>query len=115
MKTDISMMQDILREFDIQPANSGVSTGSVWLEAGGEKLVSFSPVDGKDIAGVTTASRADYDAVVRKAGEAFAEWRQWPAPRRGEVVRQVGQALRAHKESLGRLVSYEMGKSLQEG
>ncbi len=109
------MMQDILREFDIQPANSGVSTGSVWLEAGGEKLVSFSPVDGKDIAGVTTASRADYDAVIRKAGEAFAEWRQWPAPRRGEVVRQVGQALRAHKESLGRLVSYEMGKSLQEG
>ncbi|MBO9154204.1 aldehyde dehydrogenase family protein [Chitinophaga sp. GCM10012297] len=115
MKTDISMMQNILREFNIETANSGVSTGSVWLEAGGETIVSFSPVDGKEIAGVKTASRADYDAVIRKAGEAFAQWRQWPAPRRGEVVRQVGQALRDHKESLGRLVSYEMGKSLQEG
>ncbi|MGN7723909.1 L-piperidine-6-carboxylate dehydrogenase [Chitinophaga sp. 22620] len=109
------MMQNILREFNIEAANSGVSTGAVWLEAGGAPITSFSPVDGKEIASVTTASRNDYDAVIRKAGEAFAEWRQWPAPRRGEVVRQVGQALRTHKESLGRLVSYEMGKSLQEG
>ncbi|RPD42722.1 aldehyde dehydrogenase family protein [Chitinophaga barathri] len=109
------MMQNILREFNIEAANSGVSTGSTWLEAGGDTLTSFSPVDGKDIATVKTASRADYDAVISKAAEAFTEWRQWPAPRRGEVVRQVGQALREHKESLGRLVSYEMGKSLQEG
>ncbi len=108
-------MQNILREFNIEAANSGVSTGSTWLEAGGDTLTSFSPVDGKDIATVKTASRADYDAVISKAAEAFTEWRQWPAPRRGEVVRQVGQALREHKESLGRLVSYEMGKSLQEG
>src|SRR5687768_7591487 len=109
------MMQNILREFNIEAANSGVSTGAVWFEAGGVSLTSFSPVDGKNIATVATASRNDYDAVVRKASEAFAEWRKWPAPHRGEVVRQLGQALREHKESLGRLVSYEMGKSLQEG
>ncbi|RPE08385.1 aldehyde dehydrogenase family protein [Chitinophaga lutea] len=108
-------MQKILTGFNIQAVNSGVSTGTTWLPAAGEPIVSSSPVDGKDIATVTSATRADYDAVVQKAAEAFGAWRQWPAPRRGEVVRQIGEALRTHKEALGRLVSYEMGKSLQEG
>jgi aldehyde dehydrogenase (NAD+) len=108
-------MQNILKQFNIEALNNGASTGSQWLAAGGPELVSTSPVDGKTIAAVRTATRADYDAVVTKAEEAFQAWRQWPAPRRGEVVRQVGEALRANKEALGRLVSYEMGKSLQEG
>ncbi|NCU04220.1 MAG: aldehyde dehydrogenase family protein, partial [Chitinophagaceae bacterium] len=74
-----------------------------------------SPVDGKLIATVTAADKASYEAVIAKAQQAFTEWRSWPAPKRGEVVRQIGEALRAKKEPLGRLVSYEMGKSLQEG
>lgn len=108
-------MQNILKQFNIAAVNSGVSTGATWLEAGGPQLTSFSPVDGKEIAAVKSATREDYDAVVKKAAEAFITWRQWPAPRRGEIVRQVGEALRTHKEALGKLVSYEMGKSLQEG
>ncbi|WP_343704474.1 aldehyde dehydrogenase family protein [Chitinophaga sp.] len=108
-------MQKILTGFNIEKVNSGVSTGTKWLPATGRQIVSFSPVDGQEIATVTTAARADYDAVVEQAAAAFKTWRGWPAPRRGEVVRQVGEALRSQKEALGRLVSYEMGKSLQEG
>ncbi len=108
-------MQSILTKFNIAATNSGVSTGTQWLAAGGAEIVSSSPVDGKVIAAVKSATRADYDTVIEKAQEAFLQWRQWPAPRRGEVVRQVGEALRANKKELGRLVSYEMGKSLQEG
>lgn len=108
-------MQNILKQFNISAVNNGVSTGAVWMEAGGPQITSFSPVDGKEIASVKSATRGDYDAVVKKAAEAFQAWRQWPAPRRGEIVRQIGEALRTHKEALGKLVSYEMGKSLQEG
>ena len=78
-------------------------------------IASHSPVDGKLIGNVSTTSKADYNKVVKTAQKAFEEWRQWPAPKRGEVVRQYGNALREHKDMLGRLVSYEMGKSLQEG
>lgn len=109
------MADDILKAFGISTQQSGVSTGKHWLEAGGADIVSISPVDNKTIATVKSADRSNYDAVVAVAQEAFKEWRHWPAPRRGEVVRQIGEALRAHKEQLGRLVSYEMGKSLQEG
>jgi aldehyde dehydrogenase (NAD+) len=109
------MMQETLQQLNIQATNSGVSTGSVWLSANGPVIKADSPVDGKEIATVTSASRENYDAVIEKAAAAFTEWRLWPAPRRGEVVRQAGEALRKHKEALGRLVSYEMGKSLQEG
>lgn len=76
---------------------------------------SYSPVDGALIGSVSTTSRAEYDAIIARAAEAFQYWRTIPAPKRGEIVRQYGQALRAKKEALGRLVSYEMGKSLQEG
>jgi aldehyde dehydrogenase (NAD+) len=106
---------DFLKVLGIESANKGVSTGEKWLDSGQAMMDSWSPVDGKKIASVQLASRDSYDAVMEKAQAAFLEWRQWPAPRRGEVVRQISEALRAKKDALGRLVSYEMGKSLQEG
>ncbi|NML23915.1 aldehyde dehydrogenase family protein [Pseudoflavitalea sp. G-6-1-2] len=106
---------DFLASLKIQPTNAGASTGSQWLNTGGATIESYSPVDGKLIGSVRAADKKDYEAVITKAQAAFAEWRQWPAPKRGEVVRQIGEALRAKKEALGKLVSYEMGKSLQEG
>jgi len=93
----------------------GTSTGTKWLESQGKGLESLSPVDGKRIGVVTQTDKAAYDQVVSAAEGAFRIWRSWPAPRRGDIVRQIGEALRNKKEPLGRLVSYEMGKSLQEG
>ncbi|MEJ7610945.1 MAG: aldehyde dehydrogenase family protein, partial [Ferruginibacter sp.] len=106
---------DFLKTLNISTTNKGVSTGLNWIKTKGEKLVSYSPVDGKEIGSVTGADREAYDAVVEKAQEAFQEWRLWPSPKRGEIVRQVGMELRQFKTELGTLVSYEMGKSLQEG
>ncbi len=106
---------DFLKTLQIQAQNTGVSTGTSWIKSKGEKIDSYSPVDGKLIGTVTGADRAAYDNVIAKAQEAFLIWRTWPAPRRGEIVRQVGEELRKYKEPLGKLVSYEMGKSLQEG
>ncbi len=108
-------MNKVLDKLDIKKINEGAATGTKWLKAGGEKINSYSPVDGKLIASVTTVTRKSYDKVIDQAQAAFQEWRMWPAPKRGEVVRQVGDALRKYKEPLGMLVSYEMGKSLQEG
>ena len=108
-------MQDFLKQLGIKENNSGASTGSDWLAPNGKVLESYSPVDGKKIASVTACDDQAYEQVIAKAQQAFAEWRLWPSPRRGEVVRQIGDALRQNKEALGRLVSYEMGKSLQEG
>lgn len=99
----------------IQKENSGVSTGLQWLKPKGEKIASYSPVDGKLIASVSAADKTTYETVLKKAEVAFIEWRTWPAPKRGEIVRQVAEELRKNKQSLGELVSYEMGKSLQEG
>lgn len=107
-------MKEVLNQFNIQAENSGVSTGSVWL-SGGEQINSFSPVDGKLIASVTAADKTSYEAVVEKASGSFLEWRLWPAPKRGDVVRQIGETIRQYKQPLGKLVSYEMGKSIQEG
>ncbi|MGC4233730.1 MAG: aldehyde dehydrogenase family protein [Niabella sp.] len=106
---------DFLQILSISNENSGAGTGSNWLSGSEQKIASFSPVDGQLIASVQIANRELYDAVIQKAQEAFLLWRLWPAPKRGEVVRQIGEALRKHKEALGKLVSYEMGKSLQEG
>ncbi|MBC7827832.1 MAG: aldehyde dehydrogenase family protein [Chitinophagaceae bacterium] len=106
---------DFLKSLNIKEMNDGVSTGLQWIEAGGETISSYSPVDGKLIASVKSGNNGNYESVVSKAQAAFPEWRLWPAPKRGEVVRQIGEALREYKESLGKLVSYEMGKSLQEG
>ncbi|NIG56335.1 aldehyde dehydrogenase family protein [Chitinophaga sp. Cy-1792] len=108
-------MENMLKEFGISGKQSGVSTGQHWLPGGGPDITSWSPVDNNVIATVKSASKEDYDAIVVTAHEAFKTWRQWPAPRRGEIVRQIGEALRKYKHDLGRLVSYEMGKSLQEG
>src|SRR5215203_890057 len=108
-------MQDILTQLRIDKINSGVSTGSNWIKTGGKIISSFSPVDGKNIADVVCANDEAYEQAVTTASKAFAEWRLWPSPKRGEVVRQFAEALRKYKEPLGKLVSYEMGKSLQEG
>lgn len=107
--------QSLLSSLGIAEENSGVSTGNSWLNGKGEVWHSHSPVDGALIATVRGASESEYNAVIEKAEAAFEEWRKWPAPQRGEVVRQIGLKLREKKDALGRLVSYEMGKSLQEG
>ena len=106
---------EALKELGLKENNSGVSTGSTWLNAGGEVIKSYSPVDGKLIGFVTGASESDYQVVKDKAKSAFTDWRKIPAPLRGEIVRQIGDELRARKAALGKLVSYEMGKSYQEG
>ena len=104
-----------LQELKIQKENEGSSTGAKWIQSKGEMIASFSPVDNKLIGSVTTTDQAAYELVIETAQNAFIEWRNWPAPKRGEVVRQLGEALRKDKAALGQLVSYEMGKSLQEG
>ena len=106
---------ELLTALKIDTQNTGTATGTQWLPSEAGSLESFSPVDGKKIATVATTDKAGYDKVVQAAQDAYIEWRAWPAPRRGEVVRQIGEALRHSKQDLGKLVSYEMGKSLQEG
>src|ERR1700744_98134 len=106
---------EFLQQLHIGPENAGTSTGGKWIASKGAALESVSPVDGKRIAAITTTDTSAYNTVVEAAQTAFLQWRTWPAPRRGEIVRQIGEALRRQKTALGRLVSYEMGKSLQEG
>ncbi|MFN8287668.1 MAG: aldehyde dehydrogenase family protein [Chitinophagales bacterium] len=108
-------MKDVLKQLGINEVNSGVSTGNKWIKGKGAVIESHSPVDGKWIGSVTSATAKEYEQVVNTAKEAFKVWRNVPAPQRGEVVRQIGEELRKYKDALGRLVSYEMGKSLQEG
>lgn len=113
MNTDI---QSILNKLGIAESNAAFSTGSSWGgESNAETLKSFSPVDGKLIGESKIATSADYESIIAKAQSAFADWKTVPAPKRGEIVRQFGDALRENKDALGTLVSYEMGKSLQEG
>src|SRR5438477_7780644 len=99
----------------VEKQNKGASTGSNWLNSRGDNLSSYSPVDGNLIGTVTTTDRDSYEKIIQTAQEAFLSWRMIPAPARGDIVRQIGEALREYKEPLGKLVSYEMGKSLQEG
>ena len=106
---------DFLKILHVESDNNGVGTGSKWIKSAGEKINSFSPVDGKLIGSVSAADKESYEKMIRIAEAAFKQWRMMPAPQRGEIVRQVGDALRKYKEPLGKLVSYEMGKSLQEG
>jgi aldehyde dehydrogenase (NAD+) len=108
-------IQEILSQLGIQEINNGASTGGKWFKTRGERIDSYSPVDGRLIASVNSATEVDYEAVILKAQEAFKEWRLIPAPKRGEIVRQLAEKIRFYKEPLGKLVSYEMGKSLQEG
>src|SRR5690625_439459 len=108
-------IQLVLSNLGIEEKNLGTSTGSKWMQGSGEFLESHSPVNGSFIASVEKTKASEFDAIVEKANNAFKEWRKWPAPKRGEIVRQIGNALREKKEDLGALVSYEMGKSYQEG
>jgi|TARA_B100001741_G_scaffold313155_1_gene318324 aldehyde dehydrogenase (NAD+) len=94
--------------------NNGSSIGSLSF-GDGEKIDSFSPVDGNLIGSVTSTTKEEYESVMQAATNAFKSWRLIPAPKRGEIVRQYGEKLRLYKQPLGELVSYEMGKSLQEG
>lgn len=107
-------MNEALAQLGIKAVNEGTSTGTQHF-ASGSLLESYSPVDGQLIASVTTSSAADYEKVMQAATAAFKTFRLMPAPQRGEIVRQFGEKLRKNKEALGKLVSYEMGKSLQEG
>ncbi|MGM0650013.1 MAG: L-piperidine-6-carboxylate dehydrogenase [Bacteroidota bacterium] len=104
-----------LKNLGIEDINSGVTTGRSWLEGKGATTSSYTPVDGSEIAKVKNASIEEYEAVMAKAQAAFKVWRKMPAPHRGEIVRQIGLALRDSKEDLGALVTYEMGKIYQEG
>ena len=108
------MDTSFLKKLGLKINNHGTSTG-LETTTSGKYISSFSPVDGELIGKVSKTTRAEYDAVIEKAQAAFQEWRMIPAPQRGEIVRQYGEALRKYKDPLGRLVSYEMGKSLQEG
>ncbi len=114
VKADYGIMK-ALKQLGITEINKGATTGTKWFDTKGEILESFSSSDGELIAKVQQATAGDYETIVKTSQEAFKEWRMWPAPKRGEVVRQIGNKLREYKEPLGQLVSYEMGKIYQEG
>ncbi|MBU8882389.1 aldehyde dehydrogenase family protein [Flavobacteriaceae bacterium JJC] len=113
-KTDVFGIEKTLRNLGISKENKGVSSGGNYF-GNGDLLESYSPTDGQLIAKIQTASSEDYNTVIETAKSAFKEFRMIPSPKRGELVRQFGQKLREYKDDLGKLVSYEMGKSLQEG
>ena len=108
-------IKKILISLGIESSNFGAAIGGEWIKTSGVKIASYSPVDGEKIGEVIAASPNDYHHCVEAGLDAFSSWRMMPAPQRGEVVRQFGEALRQKKEALGALVSYEMGKSFQEG
>jgi len=106
----------LLEVFNISSINYGASTGTRWIETSNQgQIDSISPINNNKIASVYLSSSGDYEEVISSAVEAFQVWRKMPPPRRGEIARQIGLKLREYKDPLGRLVSYEMGKSLQEG
>ena len=107
-------IQKALDKLGVKAINSGTSTGSNFF-GNGEIIASHSPVNGKLIGKVATTTKDDFEKVMESAQAAFTSWRIVPAPQRGEIVRQFGEKLRELKQPLGELVSYEMGKSLQEG
>jgi aldehyde dehydrogenase (NAD+) len=109
------MFDDVLTKLGIEKVNSGVCTGEWLKKPKGEELVSVNPATGKPLATVLQASPEDYEMVVEKAAKAFKTWRVMPAPKRGEVVRQLGLELRKYKDALGMLVTLEMGKIKTEG
>ncbi len=107
---------DFLKTLGIEKNNYGVCTGAEWRQTTDQgELAVHSPIDGKLLASVYLGSVADYDHMMEKAVSAFKIWRMVPAPKRGEIVRQIGHKLREYKDPLGRLVTSEMGKSIQEG
>jgi aldehyde dehydrogenase (NAD+) len=120
MKTETLNVKDygmtgVLETLGLKAVNSGACTGTEWLDTKGEIIESYSPADGQLIGSIRQATTDDYEIIIKKAESAFKNWRMIPAPKRGEVVRQIGDQLRKYKEPLGKLVSYEMGKIYQEG
>ncbi len=115
--TNNTDIKAVLSTFGIETENSSCSTGLQWSGKGEGRKVReiYSPVDGELIASVNLATKDDYEKIMEKAQAAFIEWRKVPAPKRGEIVRQIGEKLREYKEPLGKLVTYEMGKIYQEG
>lgn len=111
---ETSQIKNTFLKLGIEKINKGTSTGSHFF-GNGDILASFSPVDSELIGSVTVTTKEDFNKVISTAQEAFKTWRLIPAPKRGEIVRQFGEQLRIMKQPLGELVSYEMGKSLQEG
>lgn len=109
-------IQSVLAQLGIKAQNPAYSTGLEWANIGNRETKQiFSPINGELIASVEMATTQDYEVVIKKAQEAFRVWQKVPAPKRGEIVRQIGEQLRRYKEPLGKLVTYEMGKILQEG
>jgi aldehyde dehydrogenase (NAD+) len=108
-------IKESLKRLGISNINSGVTTGTQWFDCKGNTTISVSPIDNSEIAKVVNADINDYEKVLDTAQNAFKVWRKIPAPARGEIVRQIGNALRENKEDLGKLVSFEMGKIYQEG
>jgi aldehyde dehydrogenase (NAD+) len=106
---------EALKKLGINTSNNGACTGTQWFNTQGETIKSYASADGALIGEIKQGTAADYETMVLTAQKAFETWRLVPAPKRGEVVRQIGNALRENKEALGILVSYEMGKILQEG
>lgn len=120
MKTEAINVKDygiagVLRSLGLETVNSGACTGAKWFDTKGEIIESHSPSDGMLIGSIKQATDQDYETIIKTAQKAFIEWRMIPAPKRGEIVRQMGDQLRKYKEPLGKLVSYEMGKIYQEG
>ncbi len=107
-------IKQALKDLGLNDINNGTSTGTDWF-SNGDIIESYSPVDGALIGKVKATTKEDYEKVITTAEKGFKEWRTWTAPQRGEVVRQFNDELRRLKEPLGKLVSYEMGKSYQEG
>uniref|UniRef100_Q01WC2 aldehyde dehydrogenase (NAD(+)) n=1 Tax=Solibacter usitatus (strain Ellin6076) TaxID=234267 RepID=Q01WC2_SOLUE len=115
LTTHAHSVPEILEKLHVEPVNSGACFGDWIAEPSGGELVSSSPATGEALARVRTAGPGDYETVMEFATAAFLEWRMLPAPKRGEIVREIGNELRAHKQHLGALVSLEMGKILPEG
>ncbi len=115
MRTASETIPDILERLHIEPVNSGACYGDWIPNPGGGELASINPATDQLLAKVKTAGMADYECVMARASEAFLEWRMMPAPRRGEIVREIANELRLHQRDLGALVSMEMGKILAEG
>lgn len=107
-------IENALKHLGVKMINEGTSTGPQWF-SNGDIIESYSPVDGQLIGKVKTTTEEDYEKAMKAATSAFKSWRTMPAPQRGEIVRQFGDKLREKKKALGKLVSYEMGKSYQEG
>ncbi|MCP4131833.1 MAG: aldehyde dehydrogenase family protein [bacterium] len=109
--------RDFLEELGIKEVNNGATVGTSdgWLSTKGKELVSVSPIDGQPIASIVQATGEEYEQVMREAEEGFKKWRMMPAPQRGLIVREIGDALRKYKDPLGKLVTLEMGKIYQEG